>query len=113
MIHDSGSQSSYISERIKEQLNLEIKDEMNFSFLEFVSEKPEKKPYGPLEIHLHTNERKKHNISTQLNDFQISCKENYEHPLNLNLAESGEGESNANVLMGSVTTTGCLQQKNH
>ena len=82
---------------------------MNVIIFEFGSEKAENKPYDSLEIYLHTNERKKtfftaflkHNISTRLNDFQISCKENYEHLRNLNLSESVEGERNANVLMGS------------
>ena len=82
---------------------------MNASIFEFSSEKAENKPYVSLEIYLHTNERKKtfftaflkHSISTQLNDFQISCKENYEHLRNWNLAEFGEGERNADVLMGS------------
>ena len=87
MVCDTGSQDSYISERVKEQLNLRIKDAVNVSIFEFDSEKAENKPCDSLEIYLHTNERKetfftaflKHRISTQLNDFQISCKENYEH----------------------------------
>ena len=109
MVRDTASQDSYISERVKEQLNLRIKDAVNVSIFEFGSEQSENKPYGSLEFYLHTNERKKtfftaflkHRISTQLNDFQISCKENYEHLPNWNLAESGEGERNADVLMGS------------
>ena len=82
---------------------------MNVSFFEFGSEKPENEPYDSFEIYLDANKTKKtfftaflkHNISTQLNNFQISCKENYEHLRNLNLAESGDGERNPNVLMGS------------
>ena len=39
MVCNSVSQDSYISERVKEQLNLEIKDAVNVSIFEFVSEK--------------------------------------------------------------------------
>ena len=109
MVRDSGSKRSYISERVKQELNLGIKDAVNVSIFEFGSEKAANKPYDSLEIYLLTNERKKtffnallkQNISTQLSDYQISCKENYELLRNLNLAESGESERNANVLMGS------------
>ena len=97
MVQDSKSKGSYISERVKEELNLAIKDAVNFSILEFGSEKAENKPYDSLEIYLRTNERKKtfftaflkYRISTQLSDYQISCKENYELLRNLHLAESG------------------------
>lgn len=86
---------------------MRIKDVVNVIIFEFGNEKAENKSYDSLEIYLHTNKRKKtffitfleHNISTRLNDFQISCKENYEYLRNLNLSESVESERNANVLM--------------
>ena len=100
MVCDSGWKGSYISERVKEQLNLQIKDAVNVSISILVVKK-QNKHYDSLDFYLHTNERRKtffnaflkHNISTQLNDFQISSKENYEHLWNLNLGESGEGEN--------------------
>ena len=39
MVHDPGLQGSCISERIKEQLNLQMKDAVNVSIFEFGSEK--------------------------------------------------------------------------
>ena len=44
MVHDSGSQGSYISERVKEELNLWIKDVVNVIIFEFGSEKAENNP---------------------------------------------------------------------
>ena len=88
---------------------MQIKDAVNVSFFSNMVVKKQNKPYNSLEIYWHTNGGKKtvfkaflkHIVSTGLNDFQISCKENYEHLQKLNLRESGEGERNADVLMGS------------
>ena len=76
---------------------------------EFGREKTQNKPYVSFEIYVFTNERKKtfcnaflkYKISKQLNNYQKSCKKSCEHLWNLNLAKSGEGERNADVLMGS------------
>ena len=54
MVCDSGSVVSCIFERVKEQLNLQIKDAVNVSFFKFGSEKTENKPFDSLEIYLHT-----------------------------------------------------------
>ena len=44
MVRGSGSKGSYISERIKEELNLGIKDAVNVSISEFGSEKQKINP---------------------------------------------------------------------
>ena len=76
MVRAWGSQGSCISERVKEQLNLWIRDAVIVSIFEFGSDETENKTCDSLEIYLHTNKRKKiffnaflkHNIFTWLND---------------------------------------------
>ena len=54
MVCDSGSQGLCISERVKEQLNLRVKDAVNVNIFKFSSKKAENKPYDSFEIYLHT-----------------------------------------------------------